>query len=159
VKIKNIIFIALSIILYSCQTAWVEPHKDNDKSLIFYKKPPEFDKFLEVYRKPYIEHEYDCSNKSAEYATHLINKGIFSQILSIDHDGPNVTKLIYSERLGQYAIERHAIVRVYKDGKFIYADPANFKWSQDIKDFAPAGHLGVKGVINVNDTKGREFDF
>ena len=127
--------------------------------MLFVKKPPEFKKFKEIYHKKYKMHHYDCSNKCAEYVYHLHKNGIFSQILSIDHDGPNVSRLVYSERLGQYAIERHAIVRIFQNGRFLYADPTNFKWSSDICDFSPGCLGGITGVTNLEDFSGNEFDF
>jgi hypothetical protein len=145
--VKNLI-ISLLLCL-SCGCATITGPNSSRFNYLFSRNPPEFEKFIEIYNKPYEIHKYDCSNKCAEYVSYLMSKGIFSQLLVIDHDGPNIDKLIFYE--SRIFVVRHAIVRVFWRNKFIYCDPTNFIWSNDINDFCPAGLSGITQTVDLQD--------
>lgn len=148
---NNLIIVLLFCLLCGCvSTTNPNELKDSRIKILFTSKPPEFNKFKEIYNKPYKIHKYDCSNKSAEYVSHLMGKGIFAQIVSVDYDGPNMTKLIYHPDKG-YVIETHAVVRAFWRNKFVYCDPTNFTWSDNIKDYAPAGLSGITRITEFED--------
>jgi len=78
-----------------------------------------------------------------------MGKGIFCQLLVIDHDGPGIDKRATYEK--RPIIILHAIVRVFWKNRFIYCDPTNFTWSNDIKDFSPEGLGGIIQTVDLID--------
>jgi hypothetical protein len=81
-----------------------------------------------------------------------MGKGIFAQLLGIDHDGPDKENLIQIPGKGLLP-EAHAIVRVFWKNKFLYCDPTNFTWSKNLKDFAPGGYSGILLTVDLEDFK------
>jgi hypothetical protein len=160
IKVKNLVIILLLCLLCSCVSTTVpDKLKDSQIKILFTRKPPEFNKFKKIYNKPYKMHQYDCSNKCAEYVSHLMGKGIFCQLLVIDHDGPDIDKRITYEKRPIVLV--HAIVRVFWKNKFIYCDPTNFTWSNHIKDFSPEGLGGIINTVDLNDFRSnyKEYSF
>ena len=83
------------------------------------RKPPLIDKFMEIKAEPYIEHLYDCSNKSSKYCRMLREKGYNADIL--------IT------RVGE---GHHAIVVVrFSNDDVLYCDPTQGKWSTEVDEF------------------------
>jgi hypothetical protein len=80
---------------------------------------------LEYQGEPYIEHLYDCSNKSSKYCRILREKGYDANII--------VTKVGEGQ---------HAIVFIrFGNGDLLYCDPTQGKWSTEIDAFGIPKHI------------------
>jgi len=83
------------------------------------RTPPHTDLLKSIAAEPYIEHLYDCSNKSSKYCRILRDKGYKANLM--------ITRI-----KGQH----HAIVVVeFKNGEIIYCDPTSGRWSYEIDDY------------------------
>jgi len=86
--------------------------------------PPLLDDFYRIYREPYIENLYDCSNKSAKYTLKLRENGFESNTIIIEQIGYVV---------GEF---RHAIVAIKIGGDCeFFCDVTNGTWTSDLASF------------------------
>jgi hypothetical protein len=89
------------------------------------RTPPETKAFWSIKAEPYIEHLYDCSNKSSKYCRILREKGYDANII--------VTKVGEGQ---------HAIVFIrFGNGDLLYCDPTQGKWSTEIDAFGIPKHI------------------
>jgi hypothetical protein len=88
------------------------------------RTPPMIDQFWYVKGEPYIEHLYDCSNKSSKYCRILRENGYDANII--------VTKV------GE---GKHAVVEVkFGDNDFLFCDPTQGKWDTKLDPFGTVLH-------------------
>jgi hypothetical protein len=83
------------------------------------RKPPLIKEFWKIKAEPYIEHLYDCSNKSSKYCRMIREKGYNADIL--------ITRVNEGH---------HAVVVVRFGNKdVLYCDPTQGTWSTEIDEY------------------------
>jgi hypothetical protein len=83
--------------------------------------PPLLEDFYRIYREPYVENLYDCSNKSAKYTLKLRENGFEANTILIEQVGYVVGDFIHAV----------VIIKIGDDCEF-FCDITNGTWTTDL---------------------------